>query len=423
MSIWRQVWNAVTGAPGSGVNAYGGLPYPITDGGPLRNLSLRSHTDEMVTDATVLSLSSAWACVNLLAGTIGSLPLKVYRTVDGQRSSYDDHPLARILAASPNADQTALDFWEFNVASQELRGNSYALKSVNGAGNVSSLTPFWPDIVQPYRASDGSIRYRVGGRDDIGTDQMLHIRGFGGAPLGGMSTLAAGRNVFGMAMAVERAAGVTFANGVRPSGILSTKLILKKDQRDDLESRLEERFVGAMNAGRPMLLDNDLDWKQLSFTPEDAQMLQSRGWSVEEICRLFGVPPIMIGHGEKTSSWGTGVQEVTLGFVKYALFRRLRRIEQCCMKQLLTPRDIAQGVTVEFVLEGLLRGDTASRYAAYAIALQNGWMTINEVRRLENLPPVDGGDVPRMQAQNVPITATDVASMLGPNSSATVGDD
>jgi HK97 family phage portal protein len=233
----------------------------------------------------------------------------------------------------------------------------------------------------------------------------------------------AGRNVFGMAMATERAAGTMFANGARPSGVLKTGAQLNAEQRRVLEDRLQERFIGATNAGRPMLLDNGLDWTQLSFTPEDAQMLQSRGWSIEEICRLFGVPPIMIGHGEKTSSWGTGIQEVTLGFVKYALFRRLQRIEQSLMKQLLTPADIAQGVTIEFVLEGLLRGDTASRYAAYAIALSTGWMPINEVRRLENLPPVAGGDVPRMQSQNVPIAMSQVATLLGHNGGPAIGDD
>ena len=409
VSIWRQAWSFIVSPTGSGSSGQ-----KITDGTPLRNPQQRSHTDEMVTDATVLTLSSAWSCVNLIAGTIGSLPLMIYRTdASGVRTNATDHPLYRLLHDSPNADQTALDFWEFNAASQELRGNAYALISRNGVDNVSSLTPVWPDMVQPFRASDGTIRYRVGGREDVGSDQMLHIRGFGGSPLGGMSTLAAGRNVFGMAMAIERAAGTTFANGVRPSGVLKTNAALDKPQRDLLEERLQERFVGAMNAGRPLLLDNGLDWTQLSLSPEDAQMLESRGWSVEEVCRLFGVPPIMIGHGNKTSSWGTGVEQITLGFVKYALFRRLRRIEQSCMKQLLLPRDIAAGITIEFNLEGLLRGDTKSRYAAYAIALQNGWMTINEVRRLENLPPVEGGDVARMQAQNLPIT--DVETMLGHN--------
>jgi HK97 family phage portal protein len=133
-------------------------------------------------------------------------------------------------------------------------------------------------------------------------------------------------------------------------------------------------------------------------------MLESRGFSVEEICRFFGVPPFMIGHTEKTTSWGTGLEQMSMGFQKFTLRRRLKRIEQALEKQLLTGDDRAAGITVEFVVEGLLRGDSAARAAFYNSGLNNGWMTINEVRGLENLPPVQGGDVPRMQMQNVPIT-------------------
>lgn len=404
--MFRKAWDVMVQAV---------TPYPITDASGLRRVELNNPANERISDGTVLSLSSAYACVNLLCGTVGSLPLQIYRTTDAGRQPMPDHPLNRLLRISPNADQTALDYWEFVTASLELRGNAYSIVKRNGAGNVSSLIPYWPDMVEPYRAPDGSIRYKVAVLGDLSGDDVFHIRGFGGTPLGGTSTLAAGRNTFGLAMAIERAAGVTFANGVRPSGTLTVEKALDKTQRDRLRDVLQDEYAGAINAGLPLVLDNGLKWEQLSFSPEDAQMLQSRGWSVEEICRFFGVPPIMIGHGAKTSSWGTGVEQITLGFVKYALFRRLRRIEQAAMKQLLTPKDVAQGIIIEFNLEGLLRGDTVSRYGAYAMALQNGWMTINEVRRLENLPPVEGGDVPRMQSQNVPITAETIGAMLAQN--------
>jgi HK97 family phage portal protein len=133
-------------------------------------------------------------------------------------------------------------------------------------------------------------------------------------------------------------------------------------------------------------------------------MLESRAFSVEEICRFFGVPPHMVGHTEKTTSWGTGLEQQTLGFQKFTLRRRLKRIEMALEKQLLTARDRVEGVTIEFNLEGLLRADSKSRSEFYASGLQNGWFTINEVRALENMPPVEGGDTPRMQMQNVPIT-------------------
>ncbi|RYG75568.1 MAG: phage portal protein, partial [Alphaproteobacteria bacterium] len=170
------------------------------------------------------------------------------------------------------------------------------------------------------------------------------------------------------------------------------------------EELLQEKFVGAMNDGRPMLLDNGMKWDQLTINPEDAQMLETRRFSVEEIARVFGVPPHMIGHTENSTSWGTGLEQQTLGFVKFTLRRRLERIEQSLEKQLLTAQDRAAGVTIEFNLEGLLRGDSANRATFYREMTQIGVMTINEVRALENLPPVEGGDVPRMQMQNVPIT-------------------
>ena len=356
----------------------------------------------------VLGLATAWACVNLLAGTIASLPLMVYRQKGGQREVAADHRLYRVLHDSPNADQTALDFWEFICASLELQGDGFSEIERAADGGVIALdVPIPAELVQRRRLSSGEIEYEwsANGRTrKAPQDRMLHIRGFGGNPLGGLSTLSFGRQTFGMAHAIERAASETFRNGVRPSGLLTTEAKLDKAQRIELEDLLQERFVGSMNAGRPMLLDRSMDWKQLTINPEDAQMLESRAFSVEEICRFFGVPPFMVGHTEKSTSWGTGIEQQTLGFVKFTLRRRLKRIEQALMKQLLTPADRAQGITIEFNLEGLLRGDSKTRAEFYASGLQNGWRTINEVRELENLPPVEGGDVPRMQMQNVPIT-------------------
>jgi len=367
-------------------------------------------TGEVVSTSSVLGLASAWACVNLLAGTIASLPLVVYRTRNGARTVADDHPLYRILHDSPNADQTAVDFWEFICASIELNGNAYAEIIRGSNGRVVALSvPIAPELMTVRRLRDGSLEYEWsdnGVRSIAPQDNMLHIRGFGGNPLGGLSTLSFGRQTFGLAQAIERASGDTFRNGVRPSGLLKTADSLTLDQRKQAEELLQEKFAGAINAGRPMLLDRGMDWVQLSISPEDAQMLQSRAFSVEEVCRFFGVPPFMVGHTEKTTSWGTGLEQQTLGFQKFTLRRRLKRIEQALTKQLLSPADRQAGLVIEFNLEGLLRGDSGARASFYQQMLSNGVMTINEVRALENLPPVEGGDVPRMQMQNVPITQT-----------------
>jgi HK97 family phage portal protein len=202
----------------------------------------------------------------------------------------------------------------------------------------------------------------------------------------------------------DHAARETFRNGMRPSGQFVFKEFLTADQRQQLDERLTTKYLGAMNSGRPYIAEGGAEYKNISINPEDAQMLETRGFSVDEICRFFGVPPFMIGHTEKSTSWGTGLAEQVLGFQKFNLRRRLKRIEQSIEKRLLTAADRAGGVTVEFNLEGLLRGDSDKRASFYQSGLSNGWMTINEVRALENMPPVAGGEVPRMQMQNVPIT-------------------
>lgn len=370
-------------------------------------VSARTDAGEYVDAHSVLSLSAVWACVNLLSGTISSLPLMVYRTdTKGNRTVDASHPLYRLLHDSPNFDQTAVDFWDFINSSIELWGNGYARKIISG-GRIVGLVPINPAAPTVRRLSNGKIEYRwtQDGKAYVETEEtILHIRGFGGEPLGGMSTLHFGRQAFSLARATDRAAGATFRNGLRPSGVLKFAKFLSAEQRLLTETKLVERFESSMNAGRPMILEGGTEWQPLTINPEDAQMLQSRAFSVEEICRFFGVPPFMVGHTEKTSSWGTGLEQQTLGFQKFTLRRRLKRIEQALEKQLLTPVERAAGITIEFSLEGLLRGDSKARAEFYASALMNGWTTINEVRALENLPPVPGGDVPRMQAQNIPIT-------------------
>jgi len=372
---------------------------------------VRSYSGQTVSADSALGLSAVWGCLNLIAGTGGSLPCLVYEEDGaGVRRVARGHPLYALLHDSPNAEQTALDFWEGMFASVELYGSAYASIERARDGRIIALVPIQGDTVQVKRLQSGDLSYRwVDGHQQYErrSDGVLHIRGFGGSPLGGLSTLAYARNSFGLAMEIERSAGVTFANGLRPSGALTFDTWLTNDQRKLAEASLVERYMGATNQGRPLILEGNTTWQPFSINPEDAQMLQSRAFSVEEICRFFHVPPIMIGHGDKTSSWGTGIAEVTQGFVKYTMRRRLRRVEMAVMKQLLSPVDRMNGVKVEFAIEGLLRGDSLTRAKFYASALEHGWMTINRVRELENEPPIEGGDVVRMQMQNVPLGSTD----------------
>ncbi|UWS06767.1 phage portal protein [Phaeobacter inhibens] len=368
----------------------------------------KAYSGEVVSEASALALSAVWGCVNLIAGTIATLPLMVYRTdTDGKREIAKSHPLYRVLHDSPNYDQTAVDFWEWMSAAIELRGNAYARIARGYNGRITALYPVAPQIVSVERLNNGALQYEwtEDGQHFKLTDRdVLHIRGFGGNPLGGLSTLQFGRGTFGLAQAQDRAASETFRNGLRPSGALTFAEFLSKENREIAETKLVEKFAGAQNAGRPMVLEGGTKWESLSITPEDAQMLESRGFSLEEICRFFGVPPFMIGHTVKSTSWGTGIEQQTIGFQKFTLRRRLKRIEQSIAKQLLSAADRSAGVTIEFNIEGLLRADTEARAAFYTSMTQIGAMTINEVRGLENLPPIEGGNVARMQMQNVPIT-------------------
>lgn len=370
-------------------------------------VTLANYQDS-ATGGSSVGLTATWACVNLIAGTIGSLPLMVYRRDGDVRRVARDHPLYYRLHESPNFHQTAMDFWEFIAAGIELQGNSFARIDRRDSGDIVALTPVRPDAVTVKREGGRLVyRWSIDGKPERhDEDDVLHIRGPLGDAMGGASALSVCRAAFASARAAESAARSTFDNGMRPSGVLSTdpSITLTKDQRQEFDELLADRFQGAINAGRPMLLDRGMTWQQINMTPEDAQMLESRKFSGEEICRIFGVPPAMVGYGDKSSNWGTGKEVDVLGFQKLTLRKRLKRIEQALMKQLLTARDRLDGVTIEFNMDGLLRGDSEGRSKFYDAMTRIGAMTINEVRALENLPPVPGGDQPRMQMQNVPIT-------------------
>lgn len=366
-----------------------------------------SSSGKSVNAANALTLSTVWACVRLVAGTISSLPVVVYKDgANGTREAIKTHSLYQLLHTSPNADQTALDFWQFLCVSLELWGNAFAHIERGAGGRVIALTPVRPELVQVRRVADGSLRYRYpdrGRQVDIGQDEMFHVRGFGGAALGGLSTLAFGRQSFGLALATDEAAAQVYKNGLRPSGILTTKdnATLKPEQRDDVYKYVVDKF-GGENNGKPLVLESGLSWQQMQLSSVDAQMIQSRQFSVEDGCRWFGVPPHMIGHTSNSTSWGTGLEQQTLGFLIFTLRERLKRIEQAIAKQLLTPAERLT-ITVEFNFEGLLRADSAARAAFYSTMVQNGIMTRNEVRRLENLPPVEGGDALTIQSNMIPI--------------------
>lgn len=365
-----------------------------------------SWSGKAVTPDTVLQLATAWACVRLNARTIAALPLQVFERVSGiERRAAEAHPLYEILHDSPNADQTAMEFWEGQIAALNLRGNAYAEKHYSG-GRLIGLTPMNPDRTSTYRAGDGSRRYRcsdpLATSPDMGEDQVFHLRGFGAGGLTGLSPIAYGRQTLGTALAADEVAGKTFANGLQLAGFveIATGTQLKPGQRDELVA-LFQKFAGSSQAGKVMPLDPGMTFKPLGMSPEDAQLLETRGFHVEEICRWFGVPPVLVGHaGAGQTMWGSGIEQIMLAWRTVNLQQELERIEQAIEKQLLSAAD-RRRFYVEHNIESLMRADSAGRAALYASAGQNGWMSRDEIRAKENLPPVVGGKVLTVQSNLV----------------------
>lgn len=366
-----------------------------------------SDSGENVNARSAMQISTVWACVNLISGTISTLPVAVTReTKDGIPEEVPNHPLNRILQVSPNYDQTPIDFFDFIQTGLELEGDAIALKVRGSTGQIIGLDPLVPSSVSRRRLSNGKIEYRWSkeNRTYVETEEnVLHIRGPGGHPLGGMSTLSFARDTFGLARSAERTQSRIFRNGVRPTVAFTFSKWLTDEQRLKAETHYSERFSGVDNSGKPIILQGDTKVEKLTIDPVDAEILMTRGFTVEEICRFFQIPPVMIGHTSKTTSWPTGVEQQFLLFLKLCLRRRVKRIEQAMEKQLLSTGEFARGLRIRFNFEALLRADSAARANFYQIMRQIGGMTVNEIRRLEGLPPVPGGDVVLVQMQDIPI--------------------
>jgi len=254
------------------------------------------------------------------------------------------------------------------------------------------------------RQDNGRLQYKYSEKGqvrEIPEKNLMHIRAFGLDGVSGMLPVTTGREIFGSAMAAEEAAAKVFAQGMQASGILSSDTDLKPAQREQLRASLTA-FMGSTNAGKIMVAEAGLKYQGITMNPEAAQMLESRSFNVEEICRWFRVPPFMVGHMDKQSSWASSVEAQNLHFLTNSLRPLLVNIEQEITRCLIGDLD-ADEYFAEFAVEGLLRADSAGRGAWYNTALQNGWMCRNEVRRLENLPPIPGGDTYTVQSALVPL--------------------
>lgn len=336
------------------------------------------------------NLSVVFACVQVISETIAMLPLCVYRKLDaGARMEDTTHPVARIFGGDANARQTATEFIEMLTAHCLLRGNAYAEIVRDNRGQVVGLNPFHPDHVSVVRIPrTGRYAYDVslpeGGTRRILPDDMLHLRDRSDDGVVGKSRLARARETFGTALAVERYAGSTFRNGASMSGVLSHPEALGDEAADRLRKSFEQTYSGAANAGRVAVLEEGLKWTQVSVSPDDAQMLESRRFGVENLARIFRVPPPVLGdfQGGNYSS----ISEVGRWFYSHTVMPWLNRWERLIERALFSS-DGRRAHEVEFDTDLLLRGDMLTRFQAYRIAREIGVYNANELRKFEKQNP------------------------------------
>ena len=361
--------------------------------------------DSTVSDERILQISTVFACVRLISTVSASLPLDIYETKGVERQKVGlDNPLARLLQYSPNIYMTALEFREAMTMQLCVYGNAYALIERNSVGDVVSLLPLLSANMDVQLKNKRLVyRYR---RDteyaEFRHDEILHLKGFGFNGLVGLSPIAFGAKTSGVAIAIEDQQRDFYANGAKSPQILMTgDKTLNKEQRTQLEGNFKE-IAGGPVKKRLWILEAGFTTQAIGVSPQDAETLAARKFQVSEIARFYGVPPHLVGDVEKSTSWGTGIEQQNLGFLQYTLAPYLGRWESSIWRWLVKPADISR-YHAEHNLEGLLRGDSAARAAFMKVMIECGLLTVNEGRRLDNRPPLPGGDVATRQSQNVPL--------------------
>lgn len=362
----------------------------------------RSNSGQTVNEKTAMQMSAVYACVRIIAEAIAQIPLNVYRfTADGGKEKDLRHPLFFLLHDEPNPEMTSFIFRETLMSHLLLWGNAYAQIIRNGKGEVVGLYPLMPDRMQVDRNEAGNLVYTYTKYyDEVGAKhayeqiklpayQVLHIPGLGYDGLIGYSPIAMARNAIGMSMAAEDFGATFFANGATPGGVLEHPGIVKDPER--LRESWHAQFSGK-NSHNIAVLEEGMTFKPMSIPPEEAQFLETRKFQIDEIARIFRVPPHMVGDLEKSSF--SNIEQQSLEFVKYTVGPWVARWEQSLSQALLLPSE-KKRYTIKYNLDGLLRGDYESRMNGYAVGRQNGWLSANDIRELENMnkiPAEEGGD-------------------------------
>lgn len=372
-----------------------------------------SSAGKNVNERSAMQMTAVYSCVRILAEAIAGLPLHLYRyKEDGGKERAIDNNLYHLLHDEPNKEMSSFIFRETLMTHLLLWGNAYAQIIRNGKGEVIALYPLMPNKMQVDRDENGELYYIYTRSSDeaktmegvtvfLTPRDVLHIPGLGFDGLVGYSPIAMAKNAIGLAIATEEYGARFFANGAAPSGVLEHPGTIKDPSR--LRENWNSTFGGSANSGKVAVLEEGMKYTPISISPEQAQFLETRKFQIDEIARIFRVPPHMVGDLEKSSF--SNIEQQSLEFVKYTLDPWVIRWEQSLSRALLN-EDEKRKYFFKFNLEGLLRGDYESRMSGYAVARQNGWMSANDIRELENMdkiPAEDGGDLYLINGNMLPL--------------------
>lgn len=364
----------------------------------------RTTSGKPVNERTAMQTTAVYACVRILAEAIASLPLHVYEYQDdGGKKLVHDHPLYYLLHDEPNPEMTSFVFRETLMSHLLIWGNAYAQIIRDGAGRVLGLYPLLPDKMEVQRDDRGNIYYVYSRNSDenpmfkeygnikLKADDVLHIPGLGFDGLIGYSPIAMAKNAVGMTLACEEYGASFFANGANPGGVLEHPGVLKDPSK--VRESWNSVYRGVNNAHKIAVLEEGMKYQQIGIPPEEAQFLETRKFQINEIARLYRIPPHMVGDLDKSSF--SNIEQQSLEFVKYTLDPWVIRWEQSLQRSLLLPGEKGK-YFIKLNVDGLLRGDYQSRMNGYAVGRQNGWFSANDIREMENMNPIpdeEGGNL------------------------------
>ena len=386
-----------------------------------------------VNERSAMQMTAVYSCVRILAEAVAGLPLHLYRYTDtGGKEKAVDHPLYLLLHDEPNPEMSSFVFRETLMTHLLLWGNAYAQIIRNGKGEVLALYPLMPNKMSVDRDENGQLYYTYqrsneeaptmeGASVKLKPTDVLHIPGLGFDGLVGYSPIAMAKNAIGMAIACEEFGAKFFANGAAPSGVLEHPGTIKDPAR--VRDAWQSQFGGSSNSGKVAVLEEGMKYTPISISPEQAQFLETRKFQINEIARIFRVPPHMVGDLEKSSF--SNIEQQSLEFVKYTLDPWIIRWEQS-MARVLLSLDEKKEFFIKFNLEGLLRGDYQSRMNGYSIARQNGWMSANDIRELENLdriPTEQGGDLYLINGSMLPLGSAGAYADINPTETEETNED